>query len=672
MTQTAASPWSADRLRQHARWAGVLLVATALVPHETIDQRAMFLWQLLPGMPAGLRLASLAPVAAGLVVLVGSFACRGSASLGILAMGACGGAVSASWATAVCAGQRWTGARAASPIAIVVALVVAALHLRHASSAEGAAASPWRERALPRALLCAATVVAATYEWASPWFDETATDTLLRVIGRVALRPTAGPVIVCLLIAPFALWPWVALGLGWVDVLVPGRRRRPLAMVVAFHTVPAWPLPVMMRALVGVRGDAGIVPLAGEVLVVACTSTLMAHALAMVLASSAPSADSGQPRARVANRSTWAVVGGVVAFVVVCCAMARERPPELAWQPAGGSADAERLYAALIPAWNDGRGSAADVLATARAVDVPLGDALERVSRAADRDDATPLGWQQLVGDVNGAAARARLPYYLEASDIVVPSIDGAPRSFRLDTHRIASARRFASGDRLLTTLHVRSATAQRARVHTLGSSREADPFVIVSVDAIEAYARELEALAGRRPLGCLERPPQPPIEDEARSRCGELLTRVASSALVEQLTATVERHELQHRIDGERLQRAVLVARRLALHDIDAQRRVNRELSAYLAQMALDGSAPTLTLVRLFRFAALDRAGVEGLTALLALEALLGGDGDAAPRFDAAFAEVAALEPSALRERAAIAWQAQYRARLPQLEPVQ
>jgi hypothetical protein len=476
----------------------------------------------------------------------------------------------------------------------------------------------------------------------------------------------------CLLIAPLSLWPWLALLIGWVDALRAGLRRRPLAAVVVFHTAPALVQPAIARALAGAPGDAGV-PLLGEAMVLAAASTLLAHAGAALLRTHAADRGGLETEATSDRRAALGAAGAVVTAMVVSCALARGRPPQLGWRLGEGGAEAEVLYATHVPGWSDGEGTASEVISAARAVDSGLAARLELLTLAAIRDDVTPRRWEQLVADVNEAARQASLPYYLDSGDIFVRGVGGASRSFRLDTYRIVRVRRFRSDDRMVTALHVRSTRPDRARLHALGSARDVDPFALVALDAIDAYARELELGASHQPVACIRGAAQAAVSAEALVRCGELLAEVLSaSTLAAELTATVERHELQHRIDGAQLERAAAVRRRLWLHDIDAQRRANRELSAYLAQMTASGAGARLTIIRLLRLAALDRSGTERMVALLALEALVGRElelGDHA--FGAAFAELAALEPEALRQRAAAAWETQYGRRLAHVEPI-
>jgi len=198
-------------------------------------------------------------------------------------------------------------------------------------------------------------------------------------------------------------------------------------------------------------------------------------------------------------------------------------------------------------------------------------------------------------------------------------------------------------------------------------------PASLVVLDEIDAYTAEIEAMVSSPPARCTAGPIEGPVSEDALRVCGEVLAELAGIGdLRAELTAAVERHELQHRIDGPRLARAIVVERRMALQDPDVLRRANRELSAYLAELTAPGRAPRTTLVRLLRFVAKGRARPEFTVALLAFEALVGRDVGEDPRaVGAAFRELAALDPEALRARAATTWQAQYRSALAQLEPI-
>ena len=155
--------------------------------------------------------------------------------------------------------------------------------------------------------------------------------------------------------------------------------------------------------------------------------------------------------------------------------------------------------------------------------------------------------------------------------------------------------------------------------------------------------------------------------------RCGKLLAeRVRSSDLEADLRRAVERHELQHQFDGASPPMAEVLVRRANERALAVPPRVNRELSAYLAEMSAVGGSPQLTLVRLLRIAAIDANRVDGAAAGLALELLAGHTGPDVPAeaADASFAELADLDDGELRQRARRAWEAELGAAL--VEPLE
>jgi hypothetical protein len=138
-----------------------------------------------------------------------------------------------------------------------------------------------------------------------------------------------------------------------------------------------------------------------------------------------------------------------------------------------------------------------------------------------------------------------------------------------------------------------------------------------------------------------------------------------------------VERHELQHQIDGPLLSLAGPVLEKLAGYTDDAKDRVNRELSAYIAQLTHVSSPAKLGLIMPLRFALLSDRGTYHHAAVLLFEALVDrpvcdARGDVDPALvEAAFDELIALPDEALRRRAADAWERLYGEQLPHVERI-
>jgi hypothetical protein len=232
---------------------------------------------------------------------------------------------------------------------------------------------------------------------------------------------------------------------------------------------------------------------------------------------------------------------------------------------------------------------------------------------------------------------------------------------------------RFEVGSSGFATLHVRSLQRPRASLRLLGLSRDVQPFALVVLDEVEPFARDLTELASASPPACGRS--QAEEAKEGLARCGEVLAALAASSpegLLPALTAITERHELQHQIDGPHLPLSRAVRRRLAGFNDDAQKRVNRELSAYLVEIVADAASPSLGLIHLLRFAVLSRGTAEHHVAMIALEALskrsMGRGALATAEAGRAFAELAAMDDEALRARASEAWEGLFGGSLPEV----
>ncbi len=223
--------------------------------------------------------------------------------------------------------------------------------------------------------------------------------------------------------------------------------------------------------------------------------------------------------------------------------------------------------------------------------------------------------------------------------------------------------RRFTGGGREVATLHVRGLGADMHRAASMGLSRDQQPFAVVALDELEAYARELSDLAAQASPRCGEGPADGDAAEDALRDCGVMLaTLVRGGELRPTLLAVTERHELQHQLDGASMGRSGWLAARLSWQPPEPRARIERELSAYLAQMTAGGAAPRLTLLRLLRLSLLVRRGAEYPMARMAFEALggerVGADGESIAR---AYRGLRALDDEALRGRAERAWRKVY-----------
>lgn len=326
------------------------------------------------------------------------------------------------------------------------------------------------------------------------------------------------------------------------------------------------------------------------------------------------------------------------------------------------------------------KGAARELTSAARGLDAGLGAAVETLTREAGALDLGGRRWYRLIGDVNEASRRAGLPYYVDPTVNLFQTPDGFRRHFFAHSYRIEKVRRFLVGGREMATLQVRQLGHRRDGHQLLGFSRDLQPFALVVLDELEPFAEETRERGSATPPRCTEKEEADP--GEALAKCGELLGQAVAAAggperLLAALTESTERHELQHQVDGPHLEMAGLVLKRLAAYAEEPQRRVNRELSAYIAEMTAPGSAPRLSLAHLARFALLGSRGTEHHVGVLAMEALSGREtrgpgGVDRAALGQALGDLAAESDDALRARAAKAWKDLFGQALPETNPLE
>lgn len=637
---------AADRLRAVVWWGGGALgvggVSAALASGEALEAPA---WWLAPLVGVGLMASArlLRPDALALGVGAGV-----------------AGVALASWSAAA-VGIAVPHPQA--PMAVAAALALAAMS--GGSGQQGSSSPVWPASAgRPRGgagwWLVAAVVVSGLH-LAAPWAAEGPLAPVVEAAEWWWARPSVGFMLRLLGVLAFVLWPLVL-----VAVAARLRReRRALAGPVRLALAsPLLLLGATSRALDGTQlgGLASVGQDLGEAAVLGAL---------VVLASAA--AGSGASWPAVVGRARWRRAGAVAAVVGLAPLALIERAPRpLAWTPGAPTVPVERLFAVLLPAWNDRRArqdlraqgssdqAAAELTEAARAIDAELGQAVAALVAGAAAGQLTLERWEQLVGGVNEVSARRHFPYYVDPTEGVQQSDDPGRRWFRLDTYGIESVRRWgAAGGGRATLLQVRRLTPGRGGHPVLGLSRDGQPFALLLSDEIEALASDLARIGQLSPPRCTERQRGDAVFEDAMERCGQRLASLSPGDTGELLGAAVERHEAQHQIDGRSLRRSPLVRRRLMGVDRKLQREVNRELSAYLAELTTPGAAPRLSLARLLRLATIHRGPIEATAARLALEAL--ADDASAVTPAACFLRLEGLDERALRERAAAAWRRQY-----------
>jgi hypothetical protein len=620
-----------ERLRALTRGAAFVLLASCLVPVETPNDGARSLAALLSDVRPASLVVLLAPAAAGLALLVAARRARAPGVLAAWALVALVG-LGLVWAQAravlawdLLPEPSWLGAGPALALGAVAAAVAGASLASR-----------------PHLALAAALAIVQLF---TPSAGEAPLPAIARALPHVARRSGAGNLLAAVVLSLAAAWPAVATLAAWAW---PRRSRERAPSLLALSLGLGAPLvfaPLLTPSLLDPWRAASAVTALGALVVLGPLVVL------------APAALVGAHRAL---RPRLALGPAAALLVVGLATWLAARPPRgpSEWPLDAATAAGDRLFGALVPAWNDAGADdaarGAEATALARELDAGLGEAMGALVREAGASRGATLGegrFYRLVAAVNDASRAARLPYYLDPTALVGTLGELATRRARVDGWRIERVRRTSMSGRDVVTLHVRALAPGRPRYGALGVSRDLQPFAVVELDEVEAYAAELARIAARRPARCRDAPGETPRVEEALLACGEALAALAAAGdLADAVLETTDRHELQHQLDGPDLQRSAWLVSRTPWAEEGHRRRLQREARAYLAQLGTVARPPALTLVRLVRLAALSRAGVEHDAATLALESLAGG----APRgFADAFLAVRGLDDDELRRRA-------------------
>jgi hypothetical protein len=713
---------AAQRLRERCRLAGVTLLFAVVIPYEVVDNSPQFLWQLIAELPAAGALAALAPMLAGAAILAASAFTKRGASLAVAvvaALVAAGvvfrlGADAAAWDV-----LPVPDSLAAHPTSAILALALTAAGANLA----------WKPRCrrVARGMLGAAAALVLLY-YLRPSQGEAPLMTVGRFLGAIIDSPGFRLKLGFTLLVFIALAPAVITFAGARYAFTPPKREQPLIGVAAVFGPPAMLLALVYRSFFGAAVGAGILASIGTALLLCALLALLASAFEVLgEAAITPEADLEQPKGLALRRA--AMIGAGAALLACAAQAVLARPPAkgVDWQLRAATPEGDKLFGELVPAWNDARirwesraradegprprdelrgpppsgdtkaaeqaplaadldAAAQAMLDAARPLDPGLGAALETLAREALDLHAAGRRFYQLIHEVNEASREAGLPYYLDPAVGLAQTKSGILRSLRVLSYRIERVHGVTAGSSRFATLHVRSISARRTSHARLGFSRDLQPFALVVLDETAPFELFLANMAAASPPTCGESADA--AAQEGLLRCGEVLAALwagaappsteaggAPGGLHPALIALTERHELQHQIDGPHLPIAAAVERHLAAASDNTKELVNRELSAYIAEITAEGAPPKLGLVHLVRFALANRGGAEHHVALIALAALRGHEvRRAARRTDpaevtAAFVELAALDDVELRARAASAWRSLFGADLPAIK---
>jgi hypothetical protein len=670
---------AADRLRDACRVGGVALLASPLLPFESVGGRPIFIWQILSELHPATASAALAPAICGAVLLGAWHALRHPSLLARLTL-----LLLATWALVAKLGAdaaAWDVAALPDSLNRRIELYVLGIAL------SGAALRLLAEQGATRAsrVVAALSVVTGLWFGLAPGQGEAPLETCVRFAFAVLQLPDLRLVLGYGLIFTIAIFPLLAAGTALSLALIGGGRSTALLAEIVTFAAPALVFALALQRVLATFGDASVVVTTGVALVLAALLALAARALE-VAALSVAGFGGGSDRERPpVPRGFWLTSSSAaVAVLIVMFWLARPVSKGITWSLGPRSEQADRVFGELVPKWALSRArwgvlaqssASAAELAEARAA----GNELLRASRELGPDlsraisellqdtaelDLAGRRWFRLLEGVNEASRRARLPYYLD------PAVRGAThggvhsRLFLVHPYRVEGVRAVSAAGTEYALLGVRRLGEARDGHDRLGFSRDHQPFALVVLDEIEPYAASLGELARRQPPSCL----QAGSPESELGRCGAVLQELAPRA--EQVRLLVERHELQHQIDGPQLTRSPAVLQALAGYADDAIDEVNRELSAYMAELTTPRISPKLALVHVMPFVLARDGSALRFVVELELRALSGRPDATSPRELAAiFDELAALSDDALRARARESYEDLFDAELPDVQ---
>jgi hypothetical protein len=670
---------AADRLREACRVGGVALLASPLLPFESAGGRPIFIWQILSELHPATALAALAPAICGAVLLGAWRSLRHPSLLARLTL-----LLLATWALVAKLGAdaaAWDVVALPDSLNRRIELYVLGIAL------SGAALRLLAEQGATRASRVVAALSVLTGLWfgLAPGQGEAPVETCVRFAVAVLQLPDLRLVLGYGLVFTIAVFPLLAAGTALSLALIGGGRGTALLAEVVTFGAPGLVFALALQRVLATFGDASVVVTTGLALVLAALLALAARALEVAALSAAGFGQSSdRERAPAPRRFLLVSSSAAVAVLVVMFWLARPVSKGIAWPLGPRSERADRVFGELVPNWAlsrarwgvvarssasaaelaEARAAGNELLRASRELGPELGRAVAELLQGAGELDLAGRRWFRLLEGVNEASRRAGLPYYLD------PAVRGAThdgvqaRLFLVHPYRVEGVRAASAAGTEYALLGVRRLGEARDGHERLGFSRDHQPFALVVLDEIEPYAVSLGELARRQPPSCL----RAGASDAELGRCGAVLQELAPRP--EQVRLLVERHELQHQIDGPQLTRSPVVLRALAGYADDAIDEVNRELSAYLAELTTPRVSPKLALVHVMPFV-LERDGSAlRFVVELELRALSGRPDAASPRELAAiFDELSALSDDALRARARESYEELFDAELPEVK---
>jgi hypothetical protein len=670
---------AADRLREACRVGGVALLASPLLPFESVGGRPIFIWEIMAELNPATALAALAPAICGAVLLGAGRALRQPSLLARLTL-----LLLATWALVAKLGAdaaAWDVAALPDSLNRRIELYVLCIAL--SGAALRLLAAPGTAQA--SRVVAALSVLTGLWFGLAPGQGEAPIETCVRFAFAVLQLPDLRLVLGYGLVFTIAVFPLVAAGTALSLALLGGGRSPALLAEIVTFGAPGLVFALALQRVLATFGDASVVVTTGVALVLAALLALAARALEVAaLSVTGFGASSDRERAPAPRGFLLAASSTVIAVLLVMFWLAHPASKGIAWSLGPRTERADRVFGELVPKWAvsrarwgvvarssasaaelaEARAAGNELLRASRELSPDLGRAVGELLESAGELDLAGRRWFRLLEGVNEASRRARLPYYLD------PAVRGAThdgvsaRLFLVYPYLVEGVRAVSAAGTEYALLGVRRLGEARDGHERLGFSRDHQPFALVVLDEIEPYAASLDELARRQPPSCV---PAGSSDSELGS-CGAVLQKLAPRP--EHVRLLVERHELQHQIDGPQLTRSPAVLRALAGYADDAIDEVNRELSAYLAELTTPRVSPKLALVHVMPFVLAQNGSALRFVVELELRALSGRADAASPReLAAVFDELSGLSDEALRARAREAYEDLFDAELPDAE---
>lgn len=671
---------AAARLRAACRVSAVVLLASLLLPFQMVGSQPVFVWQILGELHPATVVAVLAPTLAGAVLLAASHRVARPSLLAFLTLLVLGtwslvsalGAEAAAWDVSVLPESL---NRRVALYVLGIALSGAALRLLAEASARQASRG-----------VAAAAVATGLIFGAWPSEGEAPLQTCLRFVGALAELPDPRLVLGYGLLLTIAVFPLLAAGCALALSLAGRGSHTALVAELVTFGAPGLLFAFALRNVLATFGDVSVVvttviaSVLFALLALAARSFELLALWAVGLGASSDHEHSAQPRrfVRVASALALLLVAGV--FV-----LARPTRKGIDWRLGPGSPQADRLFGELLPAWAQSRarwgvaakgGASAAELAEARAagsqvlrasreLNPELGRSVAALVQGAGELDLAGRRWFRLIEGVNESSRAAGLPYYLDPSLSVAQHAGGVESLYLLHPYHVETVRPARADGVVYALLAVRRLGPARDNHDRLGFSRDHQAFGLVVLDEVDSYASSLADFAAREPPTCVDSDAEVP----ELAGCGALLRKLAP--VLGQVRRLVERHELQHQIDGPDLTHAPAVLATLAGYERAAIDQVNRELSAYMAELSTPQVSPKLALVHVMPFLTARRGSSLNFVVHLELAALAPDRHEAAlsENARAIFDELAALPDAELRKRARAAYRSTFHAELPDVQ---